>query len=178
MHSLHRARGKVLFEVLCALSLAASFAGAWDQTGSSALLASASIMALFAIYWSFGLFARDRVDVTAQPTAAVAQPTAVAADAREAEVQTAVQEEVFACEPEVLAEPEPVAARPKKQRARKAQKAAAVVAPVVESPERVANEEPVFDGPPLEQLFDPQPFVRQPRAFGRKERGPRPLPTA
>jgi hypothetical protein len=168
MHSQHRARGKVLFEVFCALSLAASFAGAWDQTGSSALLASASITALFAIYWSFGLFARDRVDVVAQPTAAVA-------DAHEAEVQTAVREEVFACEPEVLAEPEPVAARPKKQRARKAQKAAAVVAPVVE-PEPVAVVVPVSDGLPIEQLFDPQPFVRQPRsAFGRKERGPRPL---
>ena len=172
MHSHQRLRGKVLFEVLCALSLAASFAGAWDQTGSSALLASASIMALVAIYWSFGLFARDHVDVAAQRTAAVADP-------QETEVQTAVQEEVFACELEVPSEPEPVTAGPKKRRARKAQKAAAVVAPVVERPEPVAIEEPVSDGPPLEQLFDPQPFVRQPRpAFGRKARGPRPLPAA
>ena len=171
MQSQHRARGKVLFEVFCALSLAASFVSAWDQTGSSALLASASIMALFAIYWSFGLVARDPVDDAAQRTAA-------AADAQEAEVQSALQEDVLARELEFPSEPEPVTAGPKKPRARKAQKVAAVVAPVVEPPEPIAIVEPVSDGPPLEQLFDPQPFVRQPRAFGRKARGPRPLPAA
>ena len=83
MHSHHRARGKILFEVLCALSLAASFAVASVQTGSSALLASASIMALVAIYWSFGLFARDRSELGSQPAPAVA-------DAREAAVETPV----------------------------------------------------------------------------------------
>jgi len=168
MHSHHRGRGKVLFEVLCASGLAASLAGAWDQTGSSALLASASIMALFAVYWSFGLVARDRRDEAAQPTAIVA-------DVREAAAETAVREEVLACEPEVLTEPEPVVAEPKKRRARKVQKAAAVVAP----PEPVAIEQPVSNGLPLEQLFDVQPLVRQPRpAFGRKARGNRPLPAA
>src|SRR5688572_1340198 len=102
MHSHRRARGKVLFEALCALGLAASFAGAWVETGSSALLASASIVALFAVYWSFGLVARDRVEVPAQPSVAVA-------DIREpeAEVET-VREEVFARVPEVPSEPEPV----------------------------------------------------------------------
>lgn len=173
MHSHQRSRAKVLFEVLCALSLAASFAGAWQQTGSSALLASASIMALFAVYWSFGLVARDRRDEAAQPTAAVA-------DAREAAVETVMPEEVFIREPEVVTEPEPVAAElvaaePKKRRARKAPKAAAVAAPS----EPVAIEQPAFSGPPLEQLFDVQPLVRQPRpAFGRKARGNRPLPAA
>lgn len=163
MHSHHRARGKVLFEVLCALSLAASFASAWDEIGSPSLLASASIMALFALYWSFGLFARDRV-------AEVAQPTAAVAEAPVAQVEIAVPQEVFACEPQVVIEPEPVAAAPKKRPARKAKKSAAVVAPMVE--------EPVAEGPPLEQLFDAQPFVRQPRAFGRKARGPRPVQVA
>ncbi len=163
-----RARGKILFEVLCALALAASFAGAWDQTGSSALLGSAAVVALFAVYWLFGLFARDPVDA--------AQLPAAVAETRETAVETPVQEEVFAWEPKVPAEPEPVAAAPKKRPTRKAKKAAAVVAPIVEPLEPVAIEEPVFDGPPLEQLFDPQPFVRQPRAFGRKSRGPRPLP--
>jgi hypothetical protein len=172
MHRHHRARGKVLFEVLCALSLAASFAGAWDQTGSLALLASASIMALFAFYWSFGLVARDRSDDAAQPTAIVA-------DAQETEVEIPMQEEVIASTLQVLAEPELVAAGPKKQRARKAKKAAVVVAPVVEAPEPVAIEQSISNGPPLEQLFDPQPYVRQPRlAFGRKARGPRPRPAA
>ena len=180
MHSHRRARGKILFEVLCALSLAASFAGAWDQTGSSALLASASILALVAVYWSFGLVARDRSDDAAQLKPA-------GADAQEAEVEAAAQQEVLAFDPEVLAEPEPevvadpepVAAAPKKRPARKAKKAAAVVAPVVERPEPVAIEELVSDGLPLEQLFDSRPLVRQPRpAFGRKARGTRPLPAA
>ena len=167
MHSYNRPRGKVLFEVLCALSLAASLAGAWDQTGSSALLASASIMALVAIYWSFGLVARDRVDDAAQLTL-------TAAGARVVAVEPAMQEEVFACEPDVLTEPEPVATGPKKRRARKVQKAAAVVALVGEPPEPVAVAEPVSSGLPLEQLFDTQPLIRQPRpAFGRKARGPR-----
>lgn len=170
MHRHHRGRGKILFEVFCALGLAASFAGAWDQTGSSALLASASIMALFAFYWSFGLFARDGLDDAAKPTAAVAE-------APEAQVETAAQVQAFACEPEVPTEPEPVAPAPKKRRARKA-KAEAVVAPVVEPPQPVVHQS-VSDGPPVEQLFDPQPFVRQQRpAFGRKSRGPSPLAQA
>ncbi len=171
MHRHRRSRGKILFEVFCALALAASFAGAWDQTGSSALLGSAAVIALFALYWSFGLFAREPLGEAAQLPAAVAET-------QEAELEPAVQAEVFAFEPEVLTEPEPAAAEPKKRRARKAQKVDAVVAPVVAPPEPVTIEELVFDGPPLEQLFDPQPFVRQPRAFGRKARGPRPLPAA
>ena len=185
MHSHHRARGKILFEVLCALSLAASLAAAWDQTGSSALLASASIVALFALYWSFGLFARRRVDVAqpaavvAQPTATVPQPISALVEALKAEVQPAAQEEIFAREAVVPSEPEPAAAAPKKRPARKAKKAATVVAPVVERPEPVAVGEPAPEPFPLEQLFDPQPFVRQARpAFGRKARGPRPLSAA
>jgi hypothetical protein len=170
MHSHQRARGKILFEAFCALSLAATFAGAWDQTGSSALLASASIMALVAIYCLFGLASRNRADQ-------IAQPTAVVANAPEAEVQSAVREEAFASEPEVPTVPEPVAAAPKKQRARKTKKAAADVAPIVERPEPVAFRESISHALPLEPLFEPQPFVRQPRpAFGRKSRGAGTLP--
>lgn len=169
MHRHHRGRGKILFEVLCALGLAASFAGAWGQTGSSALLASASIMALFAFYWSFGLFARDRDDA--------AKPTAAVAEAPAAQAETAAQVQVFACEPEAPTEPEPVAPAPKKRRARKA-KAEAVVAPAVEPPQPAVHQS-VSDGLPVEQLFDPQPYVRQQRpAFGRKTRGPSPLAPA
>ena len=164
MHSHRRHRGKVLFEVLCALALGASFAGASDQTGSSALLGSGAILALFALYWSFGLFARREVGEVAQ--AAAVQP-------QEAEVAPMVQDEAYAVEEEVVPEPAPLLAPPKKRPPRKSKKAA--VAPVVELPEPVAFEEPAFDGPPVAQLFDPQPFVRQPRAFGRKARGPRPV---
>ncbi len=172
MHSHRRARGKVLFEALCALGLAASFAGAWAETGSSALLASASIVALFAVYWSFGLAARDRVEEPAQPPVTMAE-------APEAKVEPAVREEVLVRAPEIPAEPEPVAPAPKKRAARKTKKAAADVAPVVEPSEPVAIAPQVSNGLPLEQLFDVQPRVREPRpAFGRKARGPRPLSTA
>ena len=163
MHSHHRARGKILFEILCALSLAVTFAAASDQVGSPALLGSAGIMALFALYWAFGLFARAGVAEVAQPIAAVAESPV-------AEVEIGAPPEVFACETEVVIEPEPVAVGPRKRTPRKAKKSAEIFAPMAE--------EPVFDGPPPEQLFDPQPFVRQPRAFGRKARGPRPVQVA
>jgi hypothetical protein len=126
-------------------------------------------MSLFSVYWAFGLVGRDTV-------AEAAPLTATVVDVPAAEVETAVPEEVFAFAPEVLPEPEPVAAAPKKPRARKGKKAAAATAPVVEAPEPAVIEEPVYDGPPLQQLFEPQHFVRQPRpAFGRKSRGPRPV---
>lgn len=171
MHSHQRARGKVLFEVLCALALAASLAGAWDQTGSSALLAAAAVIALFAIYWAFGLFAREPLNEATQLPAAVAESP-------EPDLELALPEEVYAPQLALAAEPEPFVPEPKKRRARKAKTATADVAPMVEPPEPVAIETPVFAGPPPEQLFDTQPFVRQPRAFGRKARGPRPLPAA
>ncbi|WP_309661027.1 hypothetical protein [Sphingomonas sp.] len=163
------------------MGLAASFASAWDEIGSPSLLASAAIMSLFAVYWSFGLFARDQSDDATLVAATVA-------DAQEAEAEMVMPQDVLACEPEVLAcepemltEPEPVVAEPVvaepvKRRARKAKKAVEVAAPLVAQPEPLAVAEPVFDGPPLEQLFDAQPFVRQARpAFGKKARGPRPV---
>jgi hypothetical protein len=126
-------------------------------------------MSLFSVYWAFGLVGRDTV-------AEAAPLTATVVDVPAAEVETAVPEEVFAFAPETPPEPEPVAPAPKKPRARKGKKAAAVTAPAVEAPEPAVIEEPVYDGPPLQQLFEPQPFVRQPRpAFGRKSRGPRPV---
>ena len=175
MHSHHRARGTILFEVFCALSLAASFVVASDQTGSPALLGSASIFGLFALYWSFGLFARNPVAEAAQPPA---EPLVALAEARQADVEIAVRPPILPRETEIATEPEGVAAAAKKRPARKAKKAAAAVAPVIEQSEPAALAEPVYDGPPLEQLFDPQPFVRQPRAFGRKARGPRPVQVA
>lgn len=47
MHSFHHSRGRILFEILCALGMAASCVAAWRQTGASALLAAASIAALY-----------------------------------------------------------------------------------------------------------------------------------
>ena len=200
MPSHRRSRWKILFEVLCGLGLVASFVAAWDQTGAPAFLASASITASFAIYWAFGLLARDRTHQAEQPAAPpveqptpavaaapqVEQPTPAVAAAPQVAVETLRLEEVFARdaqeaverEPEVVAEPEPVAKAPKKPRARKAKKATADAVAIVEQPEPAAFAEPAFHALPLEPLFEPQPFARQPRAFGRKSRGPRPLSAA
>ena len=179
MHSQRRSRWKVLFEALCAFGLAASFAVAWDQVGAPAFLASAAITALFATYWSFGLFARDRSNHVEQPIAVVAAAPIVAP---QVEAEPAPREEVFAREPEVVAEPElevvaepePVAKAPRKPRARKTKKAADAAS----QPEPAAYSDSAVLGIPLEPLFEPQPFARQPRAFGRKSRGPRTLPAA
>jgi hypothetical protein len=169
MHCHHRSRGKVLFEVVCALGLAASFAAAWDDIGSTPLLASAAIVSLFAIYWSFGLFARRPADEVMESAAAVAI-------APEAEIRIAVEPEHPVHATEFQSDPEPVVDPPKKRPPRKPKKAAV---PIVELSEPVAVAESSYNGPPLEQLFDPQPFVRQQRtAFGRKSRGPRPLSPA
>lgn len=192
MHSYRRSRGKVAFEALCGFGLAASFAAAWDQTGASALLASASIMGLVAIYWSFGLLGRDRPHQVEKPAAVVAvapqvePPRAVVAVAPQVEVETLRLDEVFArdaeeasaLEPEVVAEPQPVAKAPKKPRARKAKKAASETVPIVEQMEPAPYADSALQGLSLEPLFEPQPFARQPRAFGRKSRGPRPLSAA
>jgi hypothetical protein len=192
MHSHRRSRGKILFEALCGFGLAASFAGAWDQTGASAFLASASIMGLVAIYWSFGLLGRDRSHQIEQPSAAVAvapqveQPTAVVAVAPQVEVETLRLEEVFARdaeeaftrEPEVVAEPQPVAKAVKKPRARKAKKVAVDAVPVVEQAGPAAYADSAYQGLPIEPLFEPQPFAREPRAFGRKSRVRGPLSAA
>ena len=130
---------------------------------------------MFAIYWSFGLFARDRSHQAEQPSAVVAAAPVVAP---QVEVETAPREEVFAREPEVVAKPEPVAKAPKKPRARKAKKAAADAAPVIEQAEAPTYADSAYQGLPLEPLFEPQPFARQPRAFGRKSRGPSNLSAA
>jgi len=184
MQSHRRSRGKILFEALCGFGLAASFAGAWQQTGASALLASASIMGLAAIYWSFGLLGRDRAHQVEQPTAAIAvapqveQARAAVAVAPQFEVQTAGPSEVFAHEPEVVAEPKPVAKAPKKPRVRKAKKVAADAVTAAEQAGPAAYPDSAYQGLPLEPLFEPQPFARQPRAFGRKSRVRGPLSAA
>ena len=58
MHSLQPSRGRIFFEVLCAVGIAASCGGAWMQTGASALLAAASVATLYALVHFFDLFRR------------------------------------------------------------------------------------------------------------------------
>jgi hypothetical protein len=161
-------------------------------------------MGLAALYWSFGLLVRDRAHQAEQPSAVVAvapqvvqpppavavapqvEPSAVAEVDPQVEVATLRLEEVFARdaedaferEPEVVAAPKPAAKAPKKPRARKAKKSAADPVAIVEQGEPAAFADSAYPSVPLEPLFEPQPFARQPRAFGRKSRVRGPLSAA
>jgi hypothetical protein len=59
MHSFQPSRGRIFFEVLCAIGIAASCGGAWLQTGASALLAAAAVATLYALVHFFDLFRRN-----------------------------------------------------------------------------------------------------------------------
>ena len=59
MHSFQPSRGRIFFEVLCAIGIAASCGGAWLQTGASALLAAAAVATFYALVHFFDLFRRD-----------------------------------------------------------------------------------------------------------------------
>jgi hypothetical protein len=93
MHSFHPTRERILFEVFCALAIAASCVGAWMQTGAWALLPGAFAAALYGLFHAFDL-ARPGATVT------VARP--------EHEVATMVHGNVLeAVELEALVEKEP-----------------------------------------------------------------------
>ena len=76
MQSFHRSRGRILFEVFCALAIAESCVGAWMQTGATAFLPAAVVAALYGIVNAFGMFGqRSTVAAAPQPVeAAIAAP--------------------------------------------------------------------------------------------------------
>jgi hypothetical protein len=55
MHSFHYSRGRILFEVFCALAISASCVGAWIETGAWALLGAAAIAALYGLVHAFDM---------------------------------------------------------------------------------------------------------------------------
>ena len=55
MHSFHPSRGRIFFEVLCALGMAASCLGAWMDLGTPALLPAAAISALYGLVHLFDM---------------------------------------------------------------------------------------------------------------------------
>ena len=201
MHSHRRSRGKILFEAFCAVCVGVSFVGAWIQTGAWAFLVPAFVFTLFGLYWSLDMVGSRDPLVAAEP--AVAAPAAAAAGWAEAEparvpdirferfealaepVPEPFAEPIAEPEPEMDAVPfapvpEPVAEAKPKRRAKKAAKPAEPVIAEVAVPEPVAEEphhEAVHHAAHIEQLFEPQPFVRQARpAFGKRNRGPGPRP--
>jgi hypothetical protein len=204
MQSHRRPRGKIAFESFCAVCVGASFVGAWIQTGAWAFLAPAFVFTLFGLYWSFDMFgSREAVQapverapapiVVAEPELfTAAEPASrgieiVAIEEFVADIEPAAPAEPMAPEPAAafVAEPESVVPAKPKRRAKKAEKVVERMIEPVVAPAPVAEAEPVTDEPffedhpepHIEQLFDPQPFVRQARpAFGKRPRGPGPRP--
>jgi hypothetical protein len=66
MYSFQPSRARILFEVLCAVGIAASCGGAWLQTGASALLAASAIATLYGLVHFFDLF-RQEPSLAAEP---------------------------------------------------------------------------------------------------------------
>src|SRR4029453_14921862 len=199
MHSFQPSRGRVFFEVLCALGMSVSFAGAWLQTHATALLGAAGIAALYGLVHLFDM-RRPKSAVGVEP-----QRVEFAPETADIVVPMVAAEEPEATERHVeeaaVAEPAPPpsgdgrrsGSRKGGGRRAKAPKVAkaAEPAPVEEAdvpwpmaeeadlhePSLQEEEEFAFipDGeraqPHIGPLFEPDPFVRMPRqAFGRRGR--------
>jgi len=113
MHSHHHSRARVLFEVLCAWGVAASFVGAWNQTYANALLPAAAIAGLYGLVHLFDL---RRPRPLAEPKAVVdaLRGEPVVADAP-AEV-TPVAAPIIFPEAEPVADADPAASDGKARR--------------------------------------------------------------
>jgi len=195
MHSFHHSRGRILFEVVCALVVAASCAGAWMQTGAWALLPAASVALLYGLIHAFDMAGRrpavavepHRIDFAAdgQGDLLAYQDAGVPLAAADQQLATGdVVEEAQLAEP---AAPRASGSRrakaPRKGGGRRAsatkETKVTELAPLEVTeiasnhPEAAAAESPTAHEevahPHIEALFEPEPFVRLPRrAFGRK----------
>lgn len=186
MHSFHRSRGRIFFEVLCAVGMSASLVGAWMQTGASALLAAASVGGLYALVHAFDL-ARRAPAVAVEPErsepvekkdeAPACEPATAPVVAADAPPPVTDVDEAQVVEPRRAKAPRKGGARRAKAPAKAkvsdpapAEEPAAADAPAVEEPKIVAIvPEDDVPHPPVAPLFEAEPFVRQQRAvFGRK----------
>ncbi len=195
MHSFQPSRGRIFFEVLCAIGIAASCGGAWLQTGASALLAAASIATLYALVHFFDLFRRDpsvavepqRINFTPEGEVDLATVREVAAPepkVREMVDALAVdprltdfgEADVRPVEPLVVLEDEFVpekAPRKAGRRTSASPKKAKVASAKQAAGTEPAVVEPLFVEPVTQThvapLFEPDPFHRMPRqGFGRR----------
>jgi hypothetical protein len=154
MDSFHHSRARTLFEVLCAFGMAASCAAAWMQLGATALLAAAGISALYGLVHAFDM-ARSRP--------AAAQLTETPVNNEPAAIELPIESKPAEAPPPAPAKPARTKAKAKKS-GKQAKSPAVEAAPVP------------HDDRPIEQLFEPQPFIRQQRpAFGRRDRRPPPF---
>ena len=196
MRSFHQSRGKMLFEVLCALVIAASCAGAWMQTGAWALLPVALVALLYSVVHAFELARRnpgsaadpERIDFATDQHSSVlvGLDSGVPLAATNQTVTTDVTTE----EVKLVGLAAPRGSKgqrakaPRKGGGRRAsepkeskvterappEEAEVAVLVAIEKAE-VAAPLPPEEAPhvPLAPLFEPEPFARQHRArFGRK----------
>lgn len=200
MHSFQASRGRVLFEVLCALTIAASCAAAWMQTGASALLGAAGVAALYGLVHLFDMRRPTPVHA-AEPQRVDFEPVAPEIILPKA---AAAEQAADACVAEEPAALEPVPSRAssgrrsggsRKGNGRRARtpKAGEIaeLAPAEEAetprptaeaaslPEVASAKAEEFASVPqmeaahphIAPLFEPEPFARMPRpAFGRRGR--------
>ena len=214
MHSCQPSRGRILFEVLCALAVVASMVGAWQQTQASALLTAAAAAGLYAMVRLFDLGRHEpaqaveprRIEFESEVEEAVpASPVAVEPLAAiEPMLEPQVAEEVpTSVEPAPRSEAGRRKGGSRKGGGRRASAGKVVEvmefapademepavpaevdppmhldgpevaeASVPEGPEVEASEFPAEPAHvPHAPLFEPEPFVRMPRAaFGRRGR--------
>ena len=195
MHSSHQSRGRILFDFSCTLVIVASCAGAWMQTGATALLGAAAaaglhgLVHLFDMRWQKPAEATEpqRIDFAAEPQ----DDTLAGPDAEEPPV--VVKQQLAIARFEAAEQAEPVelptkparkAKAPRKSSSRRGTAAAEAQVAELASPaveevtelERpgqvdVADLAALDDvtHPHIEPLFEPDPFARMPRrAFGRR----------
>jgi hypothetical protein len=174
MHSVRHSRSRVLFEVFCALAMSASFAGAWMQTGASALLAAAGVAALYALVHMFDLGGSKPHGIVDRPEVKDVPSDAVQPVARRVPVEAAVAiEEAAGAEP---AAPQKRPSRAKSRRKSADRQVSAPDEPTVTEFAPPVEAEVAFPEPSaevthlhIEPLFEAEPFTRMPRpAFGRK----------
>lgn len=187
MHSFQPSRGRIVFEVLCAVVIGASCGGAWLQTGASALLAAASVTTLYGLVRFFDLFRREpalsvepqRIDFTLDGEAdllavkdSLPEPTvkemvdALELDPRLTDFGEAA---VVPIEAKVVPADDVAPAKaPRKGGRRSAKSKVAEPEPNVEAPAEVHHIEEITHVH-VAPLFEPDPFVRMPRqGFGRR----------
>ena len=183
MHSFHQSRGRIFFEVLCALAVSVSCVGTWMQTGATAMLPGAAAALLYGLVHLFDMVRRRPVAPKAEAVEAVAvQPAEPKSDPMPVVPMVAAEQPVMDA-PVAEAAPEAAELAPPVRKARqpKAPRKKAKVAKAEPSEEVmvvVADKEPAPELPtPFEEehhasvtpLFEPVPFARQPRmGFGRK----------
>jgi hypothetical protein len=184
MHSFHRSRARIFFEVVCVLGIAASCVAAWMQTYAPAMLAIAGFAGLYGLVHALDMVRRrPAVAATVEPPAPMTDDRGdllvyvepdepelqLDAESQVAEVAQEMQSEVVESIPEIEPEvvkppqPEPVADIAEEEEAEpKAPEPVQDVTPI-----EPVHEEPEYS--PVAPLFEAEPFVRKPRAaFGRK----------